>query len=154
MAWKKRRKFYMLAVWRFDHGRNELTSGFRGYEAICLSVMLRKNFWKGGTSDAKTHVSVVNKWHEKSDENLDAGRLKIRQWMKRAIQWFPRVRSDMFELYAAEKLLKRRYYCHQTSFSCEPYMLEIEKILHLFHDHHQLADILTSTASIRMLLIV
>ena len=62
---------------------------------------------------------------------LRADRLNIRQWMKQAIQWFSRVRSDMFERYAAEKLLKRRYYCHQTSFSCDPLTLKIEKILRL-----------------------
>ena len=62
---------------------------------------------------------------------LRASHLKIRQSMKRAIQWFPRVRSDMFERYAAEKLLNKRYYCHQTSFSCEQYMLKTEKILRL-----------------------
>ena len=56
-----------------------------------------------------SRTTTLTVWHEKSDENLHAGRLKIRQWMKRAIQWFLRVRSNMFERYAVEKLLKRRY---------------------------------------------
>ena len=32
--------------------------------------------------------------------------LKIWQWMKRAIQWFPQVKRDIFKRYAAKKLLK------------------------------------------------
>ena len=126
--------------------------------------------WCGKTSEKevqvipKTHISVVNRWHKKATKILHAGRLKIWQWMKRVIQWFPRLRSDMFERYAAEKLLKMRYYCHQTSFSCEPYVGNREDftfncrknsivLYFLFHDHHPLADILTSTASIHMLLV-
>ena len=62
---KKAANFFVQAVWRFDNGRNELTSDFCSYKKIHLSVMLQKNSYKRGTSNAITHVSVVYRWHEK-----------------------------------------------------------------------------------------
>ena len=71
-------------------------------------------------------LSAVILWNINGMKNIRiscARRLKIWQWMIWAIQWFPRLRSDIFRGSSAVELLQRRYYCQRRSICCKIYLL-------------------------------